>query len=88
MANVKVYNMQGAAVGEITLADEVFGNREVAVEEPAYQTYGKHVAALQHGLVVHARVGQGGLGHRGDGHLEHLTGDAQLGEGVVGDDVV
>ena len=25
MANVKVYNMQGAAVGEITLADEVFG---------------------------------------------------------------
>ena len=25
MANVKVFNMQGAAVGEITLADEVFG---------------------------------------------------------------
>ena len=25
MANVKVYNMQGAAVGEISLADEVFG---------------------------------------------------------------
>ena len=25
MANVKVYNMQGAAVGEISVADEVFG---------------------------------------------------------------
>lgn len=25
MANVKVYNMQGAAVGEMTLSDEVFG---------------------------------------------------------------
>ena len=25
MANVKVFNMQGTAVGEIALADEVFG---------------------------------------------------------------
>ena len=25
MANVKVFNMQGAAVGEIALSDEVFG---------------------------------------------------------------
>ena len=25
MANVKVYNMQGAAVGEMTLSDDVFG---------------------------------------------------------------
>ena len=25
MANVKLFNMQGAAIGEITLSDDVFG---------------------------------------------------------------
>ena len=25
MANVKVFNMQGAAVGEMTLSDDIFG---------------------------------------------------------------
>ena len=45
------------------LADEVFGNREVAVEQPANQSYCKHVAALQHRLVVHAGVSQTILHH-------------------------
>ena len=67
------------------VAQEVLGGGKGTVEEPADEAESKDVAALEHALVVHARVGQGGLGHRGDGHLEHLAGDAQLGEGVVGD---
>ena len=49
------------------LAQEVEGNLQVAVEEPAYQSQGKHVAALHDALHVHAAVLQAVLHHRGEG---------------------
>ena len=65
------------------LADEVFGYLEVAVEEPAHQTDGKHVAAFQDGLVVHARRGQAVFHHRGDGGSDDFLLDAHLFDGVL-----
>ena len=45
------------------LAQEVGYKIEVAVEEPAHYTESKHVAALQHRLVVHTTVSQAILYH-------------------------
>ena len=65
------------------LADEVFRNLQVAVEEPAHQTYGEHVAALQHGFVVHSAVGEAVLHHLRDGGSDDILLDAHLLDGVV-----
>ena len=45
------------------LADEIFGYLQVAVEQPAYQAYCKHIAAFQHGFVVHSGVGKAVFHH-------------------------
>ena len=63
----------GGLLGEL-LTQEVEGHVEVAAEEPAYQAEGKHIAALEHRLNIHSRVGQGVLHHRGEG-----TGDDAVG---------
>ena len=47
----------GRFLGEF-LAQEVGNEVEVAVEQPAYQSQRKHVAALQHGLVIHSAIGK------------------------------
>ena len=65
-------------------AQEALGNGQVAVEEPAHQSEGKHVAALQHGLVVHARVGEAVLHHLRDGRCDNILLNAHFGNGVVG----
>ena len=58
--------------------------RQVAVEEPAHQTQRKHIAALQHRLVVHARVGQRVLHHLRQRALDDAVGvDAHLAQ-IVG----
>lgn len=49
------------------LADEIFGYFQIAVEQPAYQAYCKHIAAFQHGLVVHSGVGKAVFHHLRDG---------------------
>ena len=38
------------------LLEEVSDKVEVAAEQPAHQTKRKHVAALEHGFVVHACI--------------------------------
>ena len=45
------------------IAKEVGNKLKVAIEEPAYNSKGKHIAALQHRLVVHATVGKAVLNH-------------------------
>ena len=58
---------------------------EGTVEQPAYQAEGKHVAALEDALHVHAGVGKGVLDQRGHLH-EHDAArvDAKLLDRVVG----
>ena len=74
----------GRFLGEL-LAQEVEDNLQVATEQPAYQTDGKHVAALEHRLHVHARIGKAFLHHRGQGTGYNAIGvDAHLGDGIVG----
>ena len=66
------------------LAQEVGDKVEVAVEEPANDTECKHVAALQHRLVVHSAVSQAVLHHRSQRALHHAVRvDAHLAE-IVG----
>ena len=65
------------------LADKVLGNSEVAVKEPADQTYGEHVAAFQHGFVVHARVGQAILYHLRDGSSDDVVLNTHLFDGII-----
>ena len=73
----------GGFLGEF-LAQEVGHQVKVAVEEPAHQAKGKHVAALEHRLVVHAAVGQTVFHHLGDGACHHAVGvDAHLAQVVV-----
>ena len=67
------------------LTQEIGNEAQVAVEQPAHQTQGKHIAALQDGLVVHACVFQAVLHHRGQWAGHHAVGvDAHLAEVVVG----
>ena len=66
------------------LAQELFGCVKVSVEEPADESYGEHVAALEHGLVVHSGVGEAVLDHLGDGGCDDVLLDAELLDGVVG----
>ena len=47
-----------------------------AVEQPAHQTQGKHVTALELSLQVHASVLERLLNHRRDGGLDDLSGHA------------
>ena len=65
------------------LADKLFGYRQVAAEEPAYQSHCKHVAALQHGFVVHTRVGKAVFHHLGDRSGNDILFDAHFFNGVV-----
>ena len=67
------------------LLKEIEGDVQVAVEEPAHQSECEHVAALQHGLHVHARVSQTVLHHLRDGAGNHTVGvDAHLAQIVFG----
>lgn len=54
------------------------------VEKPAEKSEREDVAAFQHGLDVHVRVGQGSLCHGCDRHFNHLCRDAEFLDGVVG----
>ena len=65
------------------LADKLFGYRQVAAEQPAYQSHCKHVAALQHGFVVHTRVGKAVFHHLGDRSGNDILFDAHFFNGVV-----
>ena len=66
------------------LADEVLGNLQVAVEEPAYEAHGEHVAAFQYRLVVHAGVGQAVFYHLREGGGDDILLDAHFFDGVFG----
>ena len=66
------------------LADEVLGNLQVAVEEPAYEAHGEHVAAFQYRLVVHAGVGQAVFYHLRDGGGDDILLDAHFFDRVIG----
>ena len=66
-------------------AQEVFYQREVAVEEPAYQAQCKHIATFQYALVVHAAIGQALFYHLCDGAGHHTVAvDVQLAQIVGG----
>ena len=73
----------GGLLGKF-LAQEVGNEVQVAVEEPADQTQGKHVTAFHHRLVVHARVCQTVLDHRGQRALDDTVWvDAHLAQIVL-----
>ena len=55
-----------------------------SVKEPADETQGKHVAALQLGLQVHASVLECLLNHRCNGSFNDLSLEIQLLVGVIG----
>ena len=77
----------GRLLGEL-LAQEVEGHVEVAAEEPAHESQGEHIAALEDALGVHSRVGKCILHHRGEGagddtiriyaHLGDVVGSFEL----------
>ena len=70
-------------LGEFLL-EEVGHKGEVAVEEPAYESECKHVAAFLHGLWRHAVVSQALLDHVCDGAGHDAVGvDAHLAEIVI-----
>ena len=48
------------------LSQEVEGNLQVTVEEPAYQSEGKHIAALEHAFHIHTAVLQAVFHHGGE----------------------
>ena len=56
------------------LLQEIKGNIQIAVEEPAYQTERKHVATLQHALYVHICISQTILNHSGQGASYYAVG--------------
>ena len=60
----------GGLLGELLL-QEVAYEIQVTIEEPANQSEGEHVTALQHGLVVHTCISQTVLHHRGKRALDH-----------------
>ena len=66
------------------LADEIFGYFQIAVEQPAYQAYCKHIAAFQHGLVVHSGVGKAVFHHLRDRGGDDILPDAHFLNRVVG----
>ena len=67
------------------LTKEVESHLQVATEEPAYEADGKHVAALEHRLHIHSRVGKAVLDHRGQRAGDDAVGiDAHLLDGVFG----
>ena len=73
----------GRLLGKLLL-QEISHQRQVAVEKPADESEGKHVAALQNGLVVHAGVGQTLLDHRCQRTLDDVVGvDAHLAQIVL-----
>src|SRR5574344_258924 len=58
---------------------------QVTVEEPAHQSEGEHIAALEHRLVVHTAVSQTVLHHRGKRTGHHAVGvNAHLAQIVFG----
>ena len=57
MDNLDICFSDGGLLGKF-LTDKVFGDFQVAVEQPANQTYREHIAAFHHGLVVHFCVGK------------------------------
>ena len=63
----------GGLLGKFIL-EEVEHQVQVAVEEPAYQSQCKHIAAFQDGLVIHSRVCQGVFHHLCDGALDNAVG--------------
>ncbi len=48
------------------------------VKEPAKQAESENVAAFENRFVIHSRVGQSGLSHGGDRHLNNLGMDAEF----------
>ena len=73
----------GRFLGKL-LMEELLHQADLAVEEPAHQSEGEHVAALQDGLVVHAAILQAILHHCGDGASHHVVGvDLHLAQVVV-----
>ncbi len=63
----------GGLLGKL-LTEEVVDKFQVTVEEPANDTQGKHIAALEHALVVHALVFKTLLDHLRDGASHHPVG--------------
>ena len=59
-------------LGEL-LTQEVVDQFEVAVEEPAHEAQGEHVAAFQHALVVHVLVLETRLDHLSDWACHHAV---------------
>ena len=56
-----------------------------AVEQPADKAQSEDVPAFEHTLVVHAAVGQSGLCHGRNRHLDNSVGiEAKFGDGIVG----
>ena len=67
------------------LAQIVERHVEVAVEEPAHEAEGKHVAALEHRLGFHTAVGEAVLHHLCDGACHYAVGiDVHLCQGILG----
>ena len=67
------------------LAQEIESDFQVAVEQPAHQSQGKHVAALEHALYVHSAVLETILYHGGQGAGNHTVGvDAHLAQIIGG----
>ena len=63
----------GGLLGKFLL-EEIEHQVQVAVEEPADESQGEHIAAFQHGLVVHSRVGQGVFHHLRERALDDAVG--------------
>ncbi len=66
------------------LAEEVECAFQWAVKQPAHKAKSKEIAAFDDRLVVKSAVGKRGLGHGGDGHIEHLGTDSELTDRIVG----
>ena len=60
-------------LGEL-LTKEISHQVQVAVEQPADQSEGEHITALEHGLVIHTGVGQAFLHHGCQRTLDHSVG--------------
>ena len=71
--NLDVGLCNGRFLGELLL-EEVEGNFQIAVEEPADKTKCKHVAALGDALYVHAGICQACLYHAAEGACYHAVG--------------
>ena len=65
------------------LAYEVFGYFQVAVEQPTHQPHCEHIAAFQHGFVVHTSVGKAVFYHFGDRSGNDILLDSHFFNGIV-----